>query len=472
MKRPATEDAESTPPRTRRRVAPDSNPKLSYSPSPTPHAVRDESRKLSNGPISLPTSLLLENGRLFVPDSGINPLKRTTHTTNPVSTTASVRVALDNEAQYVLNQGSDTPMEDPERPNSAPVPAPPARRPLPRLKIKPLREPTPSSEDEKHDSVPGTPTKNSNPPPPASPSYDDDETEERELHSVVIVKPSRDNQNMLSVDLSKLPPSPTAVADLQEPEHRMPTPPFFVQNFHDQSNTPFEPDRSAIAESEPNANTYIRKAKFQRVKKGKKPSNNIWVFSAKDGYPRGETPPLDMMLDDVVGPIDPVALGLVMPPVLEKNDSDDFSDEEEAEVARDPGLPVTLAVGLDAKGRFVCKWGGCDKTFARNDHLGRHVKVTHLRVRKHRCEPCGLAFIGIKGLRTHEKTHDPSKMKAITSTAPNPTVDDGKNTREGSEPASDSHFDSLDDETSLRTPELPVDLPLDPEEEEPELEDD
>ena len=272
-------------------------------------------------------------------------------------------------------------MDTLEQPKTPGVPTPPARRPLPRLKIKPLREPTPSSDEEQHDSAPGTPTKNPNPPPPASPSYDDDDAEERELHSQVIVKPSRHNKNTLSVDLSRLPPSPTAVADLHEPAHRLPTPPYFVQSFQDPNITPFEAGLEIIAGSEPNANTYLRKAKVQRVKKGKKPLGNVWIFSPKDGYPRGETPPLDTMLNDVVGPIDPVALGLIMQPVVERNDSEDFSEEEEAEVARDPGLSTTLAVGIDEKGRFVCKWGGCDKTFARNDHLGRHVKVTHLRVR-------------------------------------------------------------------------------------------
>ncbi|KAG8799446.1 hypothetical protein FRC17_007137 [Serendipita sp. 399] len=155
------------------------------------------------------------------------------------------------------------------------------------------------------------------------------------------------------------------------------------------------------------------------------------------------------------------------PPPREIEESETFTDEEEGDTFRDPGLPVSLAVGIDEKGRYVCKWGGCDKTFARNDHLGRHVKVTHLRVRKHRCDPCGLAFVGIKGLRTHEKTHVVPKTKsdseeAVEPLAPEPS---SKPKSRNSDAESDSQSELLeeDNDDAMSIVELPKGPKLEPE---------
>jgi hypothetical protein len=74
-------------------------------------------------------------------------------------------------------------------------------------------------------------------------------------------------------------------------------------------------------------------------------------------------------------------LGLTLDSKGQREDSEEEDDGNDEEITRDPGIAISLAVGIDSSGRFVCKWGECNKTFARNDHLGRHVKVAHLRVR-------------------------------------------------------------------------------------------
>ena len=292
-----------------------------------------------------------------------------------------------------------------------------ARRPMRRLKLIPPREPSPSDVAAGTDSTLNTPLLS---PvglraPPCSPSRNDqgdggylfsarkspeipEEIEEIEVEREVI----------------KGSISPVPAEELFEPEHRPPTPPYYVQHFEEAGFNPYEGDNKLLTAADRNANTYVRKASFPRSGKRQK-NKGVWAFKDSEDYPRGETPTLEMIL----GPEDDLNTHIA------KKVETETESEEDEEVSRDPGIPVTLTVGIDDSGRFHCRWGTCDKSFARNDHLGRHVRVSHLRVRsastsfsssyginlilfhsEHRCEPCGMAFIGVKGLRNHEKTHN------------------------------------------------------------------
>lgn len=219
----------------------------------------------------------------------------------------------------------------------------------------------------------------------------------------------RGRRRSLKLAVVNRPVSPAPVSELFEPEHRLPTPPYYVQHFEEAGFSPYEGDSKSLTQAGRNANTYVRKAKFPRPTKRQK-GKGPWAFKDHEEYPRGETPTIEMVLgidDDDSVP-------------SKKEETEPESDEDE-EVSRDPGIATSLTVGIDGSGRFLCKWGACDKSFARNDHLGRHVRVSHLRVRKHRCDPCGMAFIGIKGLRNHEKTHN---LNPITTEATTPAEDD------------------------------------------------
>lgn len=260
-------------------------------------------------------------------------------------------------------------------------------RPLRRLKLLPLKEPaTPINQGETESPL-DSPTMS---PiglraPPGSPSRDGDSDSDEKVAGPFLVKNDSDSEGKEYIlDLSKLPPSPTPLAELNEPEHRLPTPPFYAQHFNPTDVSPYEGGNDSLSSSARNANTYLRKAKFQKPRKRQR-TKGVWSFTNCDEYPRGETPPLELMLrredgDSVMGDS---ALGLSLGPKQQREESEEEDDNSE-EILRDPGIAISLAVGIDSNSRFVCKWGECNKTFARNDHLGRHVKVAHLRVRSKR----------------------------------------------------------------------------------------
>jgi hypothetical protein len=259
------------------------------------------------------------------------------------------------------------------------------RRPLRRLRIVPLKDPVAQNGLNETDSTLSTPI--ASPvglrAPPCSPSRDGQSDRDDDSAFPNLLKTSKDSDVKLPiVDLAKMPPSPTPVAQLLEPDHSPPTPPYYVQHFDHPDLLPYEAERDDFGAAAPNANTYTRKARFQKAKKRQK-NKGVWSFTNCEEYPRGETPPLELMIekdedDDDLGR--PSALGLSLQADQSKDDTDMESDDD-AEILRDPGIPISLAVGIDSSGRYVCRWGDCNKTFARNDHLGRHVKVSHLRVR-------------------------------------------------------------------------------------------
>ncbi|KAG8822145.1 hypothetical protein FRB91_001615 [Serendipita sp. 411] len=447
MKRPAMEETGSTTPRTRRRLAIQLSSKTLSEVLPAPHP------------------------RMVTDDERQPPIVYGLHENFNNKETYSSRL-LDREhssqAQEngIIKPPSPTSVDEDNTDSTRSSNVP--RRPLPRLKIKPLRQPSPPSDHDMEDLALISPIPSYIRPPPCTPTEGNEEHEDRLQQPLLLLNTAQSGKLIPSVDLSRLPPSPVSITQLFEPEHHPPTPPYFVKDLVDPNIKPYNADSEALAESLPNANTYLRKGRFQKSKKGKK-SNNGWSFRECEAFPRGETPPLETYLDEVIGPLDLIAMGLAAkgaPPSGEPEESETFTDEEEAEIFRDPGLPLSLAVGIDEKGRYVCKWGGCDKTFARNDHLGRHVKVTHLRVRKHRCEPCGLAFVGIKGLRSHEKTHVVTKMKSDTEepvelppSAPisNPITHDA-------DAENDSQSEPPDEEDdAMSIPDLPTGPKLEPE---------
>jgi hypothetical protein len=175
----------------------------------------------------------------------------------------------------------------------------------------------------------------------------------------------------MELEVVKRSLSPIAASELFEPDHRPPTPPYYVQHFNEPGFNGYEGDSKSLAGAGRNASTYVRKATFPRPSKRQK-NKGAWSFKNCEEYPRGETPTLEMILgkeDDLDVDVAP------------KKEETETESEEDEEVSRDPGIPVTLTVGIDGSGRFLCKWGTCDKSFARNDHLGRHVRVSHLRVR-------------------------------------------------------------------------------------------
>lgn len=205
--------------------------------------------------------------------------------------------------------------------------------------------------------------------PPCSPTTEFAGEPERQLspknHSGTTV-----DEEALVMEIVNGTVSSVSVADLFEPDHRPPTPPYYVQHFEETGFSPYEGDSKSLALAGRNANTYVRKAKFTRPNKRQK-GKGPWAFKDRDEYPRGETPTIEMILG-IEEDLD------LQPPKREETESE---SEEDEEVSRDPGIAISLTVGIDGSGRFLCKWGACDKSFARNDHLGRHVRVSHLRVR-------------------------------------------------------------------------------------------
>jgi hypothetical protein len=269
-------------------------------------------------------------------------------------------------------------------------------RPLPRLKVIPPRDPSSVNVQGETDSTLSTPAMSPEglPAPPCSPSSQDlvDIVKDGDFPHLNRKWGDKSQQDGPIVDLSKLPPEPAQPIldpDLCWPEHRPPTPPFFAKHFNPVDVQLLQPDQDTLGSAVRNANTYVKKVKLlPQDSKGKKKSKakKPWSFTDCEEYPRGETPPVELMLDkdddDDIAPV----LGLIIPPDSPRKPESEFSEEEDVEVMRDPGIAVALSVDTDAAGRYVCKWGECNKTFARNDHLGRHVKVAHLRVRS-KC-PC------------------------------------------------------------------------------------
>lgn len=319
------------------------------------------------------------------------------------------------------------------------VPGRALTRPLPRLKVIPPKDPSLVNKRGQTDSTLSTPPLSPEGPhaPPVSPSRQEDEKLFEDENLVPQWANELRQEGDLSTEALKTPTGPLQNADLNWPEHRPPTPPFYAKHFEVPGEKLLEPDKKEIGSAVRNANTYLKKIKMhhtesQSKKKKSAKQKGTWSFTNCLEYPRGETPTLEMILDKEDEET-MAELGLTIADVYRGNDSD-FMEEEDSEVLRDPGIPISMTVDTDSKGRYICRWGGCTKTFARNDHLGRHVKLSHLRVRseyhslilcidshpavEHRCEPCQMAFIGVKGLRNHERTHvipDPKPSTTATS---------------------------------------------------------
>jgi hypothetical protein len=209
--------------------------------------------------------------------------------------------------------------------------------------------------------------------PPCSPTRDYESDGERPSHRKNLSETPREIEEFgMEQEIVKRSISPIPVSELFEPHHRAPTPPYYVQHFDEPGFNAYEGDSKSLTAAGRNANTYTRKATFPRPSKRQKAKGG-WSFKNCEEYPRGETPTLEMILGKEEDDVDTRA--------ATKKEETETESEEDEEVSRDPGIPVTLTVGIDGGGRFLCKWGTCDKSFARNDHLGRHVRVSHLRVR-------------------------------------------------------------------------------------------
>jgi Zinc finger, C2H2 type len=166
--------------------------------------------------------------------------------------------------------------------------------------------------------------------------------------------------------------------------------------------------------------------------------NKPWRFV---DYPRGETPIREL----VYGPEEPRSVagkrsrryGTASGSHEDGDDEDGEDgedDEDDGDDGRDVGttrgIPISRLATTNEDGRWMCEWKGCSQTFARNDHLVRHVKVAHLRLRSalscssiesgpsfandlhiwsvltgYRCEPCGLAFTTAKNVEVHSRSH-------------------------------------------------------------------
>jgi len=58
----------------------------------------------------------------------------------------------------------------------------------------------------------------------------------------------------------------------------------------------------------------------------------------------------------------------------------------------------------NSSGRFVCTFAGCKKTYARNEHLGRHLKC-HIQGKVYVCSLCHKRFDRTDSLVQHQKIH-------------------------------------------------------------------
>ncbi|CAG8661625.1 1673_t:CDS:2, partial [Acaulospora colombiana] len=387
MKRPAIEQADIQRPRTRRRVISQQALQNQILPN-QPHAslVADDESILSavKKPQESPNNTrqnLITTPRKSIESTPIEKIKVETPQEKP----KTVEVVLERTVTKV----DDQPLQ---------------RRPLRRLRIVPLKDPAIQNGLGETDSTLSTPIMS---PvglraPPCSPSRDGQSDRDDDSAFPPLLKKSKDSDVKVPiVDLAKIPPSPTPVTQLLEPDHTPPTPPYYVQHFEHPELLPYDAERYDFGVAAPNANTYTRKARFQKSKKRQK-NKGVWSFTNCEEYPRGETPLFEIEKDDDDDDLGKTsALGLSLQADHSKEETDMESDDE-AEILRDPGIPISLAVGIDSSGRYVCRWGDCNKTFARNDHL------------EHRCDPCGIAFIGVRGLRNHEKQHVGGASGAIT----------------------------------------------------------
>jgi hypothetical protein len=54
-------------------------------------------------------------------------------------------------------------------------------------------------------------------------------------------------------------------------------------------------------------------------------------------------------------------------------------------------------------GYLACDWTGCDRVFTRVEHLDRHVKCVHEKVKEHVCEGCHQGFSRKDNMKQHQR---------------------------------------------------------------------
>lgn len=54
---------------------------------------------------------------------------------------------------------------------------------------------------------------------------------------------------------------------------------------------------------------------------------------------------------------------------------------------------------------YCCMMNDCTKTYSTKFNLKRHVEITHLKQKKHKCEHCDRFFVSQQNLKEHTFTH-------------------------------------------------------------------
>jgi hypothetical protein len=189
--------------------------------------------------------------------------------------------------------------------------------------------------------------------------------------------------------------SPASHLEIHTPPSpiRMPSPPFQgLFHLDDHNHAPYQGANPSLSDSMLDVSPTTNRAVFEVGKEENRKrddysrgKNKPWAFI---DYPRGETPIRELM----GGPEgSPSLAGEVFgrrstaSSLHEDGDSDRSegggNEDDRRGGSITQGVPISCLATTNEHGRWICEWKGCSRTFARNDHLVRHVRVAHLRLR-------------------------------------------------------------------------------------------